>query len=100
MRHYAIKVVAGFVGLFAMAVFALAHGEDPVHKTDPHGYTLIIITETYHGTSSVAVSGYPTLTACGHALNAVRVASEQMADEKETDFLYTDAYCIPSYGKL
>ena len=98
MKAYAYKVAVGAILLVVAGIAGLASAAQPRQTTPPQQYTIIVITETYHGSSSVAVSGYPSLAECHRAIRAVAKATEFMSEEKETDFLYTDAYCIPSFG--
>lgn len=98
MKAYAIRIVLGCMVLVGMAMYGLAYAGGVTPPAKPTGYTLVIITETYHGTSSATVPGYPTRATCVKAQAAVRGAGERMQYEKETDYLYTDTYCIPTFG--
>jgi hypothetical protein len=82
--------------LLSAAVFATTP-QPSSPAPDAQEWTLVIVHETYHGSSTYGIPHYPTRQACEKEVARVRWEAQQMQYEKETDFLYADAYCLRSY---
>ncbi len=102
VKHYlhVLRVLFTVSVLAVIGMCSKAHATEvtpPILPDKPPVYTLVIIHETYHGTSNLALRGYPTRKLCEREVAHVKQEGVRMSWEKDTDFLYTDAYCVRSY---
>ena len=99
----ASSVYRGLLPL-VVAVIALLLLNGPVKADDIQDsfkpvWTLVIVHETYHGSSSLLIPNYPTEAICNRHANRAKREGEHMGLEKDSDYLYTDAYCLPAYTR-
>jgi hypothetical protein len=99
MRAYAVRIILTCIVLVGLALYGITHAAEVNHPLKPSGYTLLIVTETHHETSRVTRARGLTNEACTKAARAMDAVEQRaMPDEKASDYLYTDTYCVPEFG--